>query len=243
MNKTPNTSRESVPQIPMESTEALLRELNAIVARCAGREENCDSACRNVTPDYCTDLNACADLFRSNPKWEVQMHRTFVPQGWQCRIWTSPNGKSTTGDAEELAIAICLAFVAVMEASRSVPSPTDALTASGVLAKPEEKEDLGIKEPLSETDPKRLMESLRQAYRALDAIERIVCDDWCSDLEMRTLNENLTGDAKIMEEKISLIYRIAHSESPNHSCHQHHGEWRRVKDAVLNPNQGTDVPK
>lgn len=87
-------------------------------------------------------------------------------------------------------------------------------------------------------------EALRQAYRALDAIERLVGDDWCSDLEWKSINNELTGDEKIMEEKIGLIYQIAHSESPNHSCHHVHSEWRKTKEIILSPTPtlGTRLP-
>lgn len=114
------------------------------------------------------------------------------------------------------------------------PSPQNTLAPCPIKDEGEETAKLGKQE--ATTEPVKAspqMEALRQAYRALDAIERIVGDDWCSDLEMRTLNENLTGDAKIMEEKISQIYRIAHSESPNHSCHHVHTEWRKTKDLIL----------
>ena len=73
--------------------------------------------------------------------------------------------------------------------------------------------------------------------RALAAIEVLVSDDFCEDLEMRTIpttpeNQQLAGDLKTCEEKISKIYCIAHGELP-HSCYGSHEEWRKVKDEIL----------
>lgn len=78
--------------------------------------------------------------------------------------------------------------------------------------------------------------ALKEAYRALDAIESIVGDDFCSELEYRTLPDSsdpLTGDLKTCEEKIGMIYMISHSENPNHSCHDSHDSWRGIKNEVL----------
>ena len=77
---------------------------------------------------------------------------------------------------------------------------------------------------------------LQEAYRALEAIEHIVSDDFCEQLEYRTLpgaRMRLRGALKVCEKKIGMIYMISHSESPNHSCHDSHDSWREIKDTVL----------
>lgn len=78
--------------------------------------------------------------------------------------------------------------------------------------------------------------SLNQAYDALDAIERIVGDDFCEDLEMRAClpdQPELPADLRTAQEKLGIVYQIAHSESPRHSCHHVHTEWRKVKERIL----------
>lgn len=60
----------------------------------------------------------------------------------------------------------------------------------------------------------------------LAAIERVTADDFCEDLDMR--QEDLSGDLKTAHEKISLIYRMAHSHVRAHSCFHVHGDWRQL---------------
>ena len=74
-----------------------------------------------------------------------------------------------------------------------------------------------------------LKRDLQGAIKAIDAIEAIVSDDFCQELEMQTN----TGAMATLADKISAIYRIAHSESPSHPCHHVHAEWRKIKDEVL----------
>jgi len=74
-----------------------------------------------------------------------------------------------------------------------------------------------------------LVQRLELAHKALDAIDAITSDDFCGDLEMSTLD----GQLKTAAEKLSLCYRIAHSESPNHTCHHVHETWRELKDQIL----------
>lgn len=69
--------------------------------------------------------------------------------------------------------------------------------------------------------------------KALSAIERIVSDDFCQDLEGKTIHGIDNPDLKICQEKLSMIYMIAHAENPTHSCHHVHKEWRKVKNEVL----------
>lgn len=63
--------------------------------------------------------------------------------------------------------------------------------------------------------------------QAIHLIDRITGDDWCYDLDSRTIREELTGDLKIAHEKLSLIYRIAHSMNRSATCHHAHQAWRK----------------
>ena len=49
---------------------------------------------------------------------------------------------------------------------------------------------------------------------ALAAIGALVGDDFCEDLACRAaLTDEVTGDLKVLHDKISRIYRIAHASS------------------------------
>lgn len=61
--------------------------------------------------------------------------------------------------------------------------------------------------------------------QALSTIERLCGDDFCEVLDMRS-NE-LTGDLKTAHEKLSAIYRIAHSLVASHICFENHDDWRK----------------
>lgn len=62
--------------------------------------------------------------------------------------------------------------------------------------------------------------------QALDAIQRICGDDFCEDLDLRTIDGPLLGDLGIAHEKLSAVYRIAHSLVKSNICHGVHGGWR-----------------
>lgn len=64
----------------------------------------------------------------------------------------------------------------------------------------------------------------------LRVIEGIVADDFCENLDMR--HEELTGDLKIAKEKLSLIYRMAHSHDRDARCFPVHGKWREEAELV-----------
>ena len=64
---------------------------------------------------------------------------------------------------------------------------------------------------------------LRLARRALEAIEMIVSDDEMEDWEMR--RARLRGRSRVMLDRLSQIYRYAHSARP-HSCFGAHASWR-----------------
>lgn len=63
--------------------------------------------------------------------------------------------------------------------------------------------------------------------QALQLIELIVGDDFCEELDIRAVfhPEALSPENKTAHEKLSLIYRIAHSHTP-HSCSEVHDDWR-----------------
>lgn len=65
---------------------------------------------------------------------------------------------------------------------------------------------------------------------ALEAIDHVTSDDFCEDLEMR---DDLDGYLKIAHEKLSLIYRISHSQCRGHSCCGVHDSWRELKHEVI----------
>lgn len=76
-------------------------------------------------------------------------------------------------------------------------------------------------------------EQLRAAMSALRAIERIAGDEFCVDLNFRTLRGIRNQDLAKCERKLAQIYRISHAEDDQRSCHHVHTEWRKEKDQVL----------
>ena len=77
-----------------------------------------------------------------------------------------------------------------------------------------------------------------QLLNALRHIDRIVSDDFCADLEMRCHLDPaapaLTAEeTRLVQCKISAIYRAAHSLIPEHSCYCVHGDWRAKATAPL----------
>lgn len=59
--------------------------------------------------------------------------------------------------------------------------------------------------------------------RALQAIETMLGDDFCHDLEV----QKLTGDAAIMQKKIIEAWKIAHAFNTDASCYGTHNDWRK----------------
>ena len=74
----------------------------------------------------------------------------------------------------------------------------------------------------------------------IDAIDRIVSDEFCETLDIRAAfkPETMTETEKICHEKLSLAYRIAHSFNRSHSCYRVHGAWRELVRWPL-PENGT----
>jgi len=246
MNKTPNTSRESVPQIPMEQNESSLRKLRVRVAELCGwrypldrseskppYEMNEPSALRykrlaRTIPDYCNDLNACA-------AFEKTMTEDQGVQFRLCLMFNSDGPRSTFRSVEAAlchatAEQRCRAFVAVMESAPSVPSLTEALTTSGVSAKPEEEEDFGKPEPPSETVPTGLMEVLQQALEVL-----LYLPGWpnktIAELRTQSGDEELVEDHQIERDKRSVIEQI-----------QRHLSEHRVSSPAISVPASPDSP-
>lgn len=81
-----------------------------------------------------------------------------------------------------------------------------------------------------------LEQALRKSHKALDAIDRITSGDFLEELEMRD-ESKMDADLKQCMEALSLIFKIAHSESPNHTCHAVHKDWRDLKSKVLETSE------
>lgn len=61
--------------------------------------------------------------------------------------------------------------------------------------------------------------------KALEAIEKLVSDDFCADMEVQLMENKLkTEEEEAMAEKIGEIYRIAHAHSGH--CGNPHFDWR-----------------
>lgn len=78
---------------------------------------------------------------------------------------------------------------------------------------------------------------------ALEAIEAIVGDDFCEDLNCQTIHGIKNPELATCEQKISRVYSIAHAENPNHSCHHVHNDWRGIKHDVLRDVQPPATPE
>jgi hypothetical protein len=111
---------------------------------------------------------------------------------------------------------------------------TDYLS-SGGLFNPEMMDHDNVRDLLIEIREFLDKGELKSAYAALDAIDLVVSDDFCEDLDMRVAfdPENLSPDLLAANAKISQVYKIAHSESPNHCCYQVHDDWREIKHQIL----------
>lgn len=74
-----------------------------------------------------------------------------------------------------------------------------------------------------------------RVFTPLAAIDLIVSDDFMQDMELSNFNQPLKGGMKIMYEKLSAIYRIAHSFNPVHMCHDVHENWRQEAREKFGP--------
>lgn len=65
--------------------------------------------------------------------------------------------------------------------------------------------------------------------QVLETIERIAGDDFCEEISMRGLrpDDPRSDDLKTAANKLSAIYRIAHSAVRSHTCFQVHESWRQ----------------
>lgn len=83
----------------------------------------------------------------------------------------------------------------------------------------------------------------RQLERVIDAIESIVHDDFCEEMDMlSTVPEALTEREKIATAKLGEIYKLSHAFNCSHSCHRVHDDWRaRLADFWERPDE-PDVP-
>ena len=63
----------------------------------------------------------------------------------------------------------------------------------------------------------------------LAAIESIVGDEFCAELDCDVLlpNRTPTEFEKSVQGKLSAVYRLAHSFNPRHCCHHVHDVWRK----------------
>ena len=70
---------------------------------------------------------------------------------------------------------------------------------------------------------------------AITAISRITGDDFCEDLDCMSAfhPETMSELEKSCHEKLSLIYRIAHSHNTSASCYDKHENWRKLATEVL----------
>lgn len=64
----------------------------------------------------------------------------------------------------------------------------------------------------------------------LAAIEEIVADDFCFDIDMIVAfhPEQLTDRERTMAKKISHVYRLAHGFNRANSCYCVHTDWRAL---------------
>ena len=75
-------------------------------------------------------------------------------------------------------------------------------------------------DPAEKTDSRSLLDVLTQ-------IENIVSDDFCADMEWDLYACRLTTEkVRVMARKLGEVYKLAHSNNPNHSCYPVHEDWR-----------------
>jgi len=89
-----------------------------------------------------------------------------------------------------------------------------------------------IRRALRELVERREAESRDQ--RVLSMIDRITGDDFCEELDLHSqLGDGLTGELKTAHEKLSAIYRAAHSAVAPNTCHHVHDDWRKEADRLI----------
>lgn len=69
-------------------------------------------------------------------------------------------------------------------------------------------------------------------------ISRIVGDDFCEDLDMRS--DELSGDSKTLHSKVSDIYKHSHSSVRSSGCFSVHSDWRAATDAAIAAQEPTE---
>jgi len=78
---------------------------------------------------------------------------------------------------------------------------------------------------------------MKNPYKALEAIEILVGDDWGLDMEMVITEKSPTNSVSRLREAgriVSKIYQIAHAEG-NHGCR--HEDWENIKYDIIKSRQ------
>lgn len=85
----------------------------------------------------------------------------------------------------------------------------------------------------------------RNLLQVLEAIERLVADDFCEELDCERAfrPERFSEREKMMHDKLSAIYKLAHSFNPTHCCYDVHGKWRKLLDQSCDPNAQAGEPQ
>lgn len=80
---------------------------------------------------------------------------------------------------------------------------------------------------------------------ALSAIEHTVGDDFCEDLDCIAAfhPETMSDREKSCHDKLSLVYKIAHSHRTGSICYDKHDDWRKLAREVLAAQPVTKEPK
>ena len=60
----------------------------------------------------------------------------------------------------------------------------------------------------------------------LAAIEALVADDQAELWSMEAGAKRLRGRAKLMQQRLDDVYRLAHGFNTDHSCYHVHEDWR-----------------
>ena len=84
------------------------------------------------------------------------------------------------------------------------------------------------------TASKTYEDGLREMLEVLDAIESIVGDDACEEWDcIAAFHANkLTDREKQLQEKLSVVYRLAHGSNRGNSCYHVHENWREEVKAI-----------
>lgn len=161
------------------------------------------------------------DRINDFARWWDEIYNPLDAHGRRKRTWMSSCGTVM----EEAARAAWIAR-AVPSVEQKGARSDDGSGSSQTIVEPSDRNALNLQIALGE------------AYDALDAIDRIVSDDFCEDLDMRAAfdEQPLSPDLKTAHSKLSAVYQIAHSESPRHSCYRVHADWRQLKKLHLSEN-------